>query len=531
MKTKILSILALLLTVTQGAWAASVNCLPSDIGKVLGTDGKVYATVDAAGGISNVSGMIAYVNGTTGIAIGPSDLLWNSSDGSQKMPVSDALNACNNYTKNRPSAATTVWRLPSQADFNNMIGANGCESANNLRNMIGRQASSCGCAGMRTDEGYWSSTQSGSGIYYNLWSTNCDAVATRDNEKYVRPCFTFNVTPNYTISFNANGGSGSVASQTKFEDTDITLPSSGFTRDGYTFAGWNTQADGNGTPYAAGATYSANAAVTLYAQWTCNTTTSGIDWDPSTNSGTFLMPAYNVEVSTELWYLVNETKTLDENIAAYGTKSDFFLNRTLKANVWNTFASPFAIAEENMTKYFGAGAKVRQLNTTEVAENVLTLNFTDANEIVAGQPYLVKPAANVDFSADGKEFAGVDLNAAEPTATTTTYVNFIPTLGVTEVTGNVKDILILNTDGKLVHPSAVGNMKGFRGYFVMNEAVSAREFIMNFGDGETTGIQPIRMENGTTPAEGTYDLSGRRIQGQPTQKGVYIQNGKKVIIK
>jgi hypothetical protein len=163
--------------------------------------------------------------------------------------------------------------------------------------------------------------------------------------------------------------------------------------------------------------------------------------------------------------------------------------------------------------------------------NVLTLNFTDASEIVAGQPYLVKPAATVDFSADGKEFAGVDLTAASATPTPTTYVDFVPTLGKTAVTGDVKDILILNTSGTLVHPSAEGNMKGFRGYFLMHDAVGARAFIMNFGDGETTGIQPIRMENGTTPAEGTYDLSGRRIQGQPTQKGVYIQNGKKVIIK
>lgn len=65
-------------------------------------------------------------------------------------------------------------------------------------------------------------------------------------------------------------------------------------------------------------------------------------------------------------------------------------------------------------------------------------------------------------------------------------------------------------------------LAGFRGYFKMHDApAGAREFIMNFGDGETTGIQPIRMENGTTPAEGTYDLSGRRIQGQPTQKGAY----------
>ena len=84
------------------------------------------------------------------------------------------------------------------------------------------------------------------------------------------------------------------------------------------------------------------------------------------------MPAYDVEVSTELWYKVDEEKTLDANIAAYGTKSDFFLNRTLTANVWNTFASPFAIAAGDMTKYFGAGAKVRQLESTSVDGTVLT---------------------------------------------------------------------------------------------------------------------------------------------------------------
>ena len=46
--------------------------------------------------------------------------------------------------------------------------------------------------------------------------------------------------------------------------------------------------------------------------WAQSPTTSGIDWNPSTNSGTFLMPAYDVEVSTELWYKVDEEKTLDE---------------------------------------------------------------------------------------------------------------------------------------------------------------------------------------------------------------------------
>ena len=192
------AVLLLLCFTASGAWAESVNCLPSDIGKVLGMDGKVYATVSAAGGMGSVAGMIAYVNTSTneGIAIGPSDLNWNSTEGSGRTSVTNAISSCGGYTRTRPSAATTGWRLPSQADFNNMIGSDGCQSADNLRNMQGRQSSSCGVWAMIDDESYWSSTEtpSGQGIYYNLYKNDCNSIAYGTNEKYVRPCFTFSVT-------------------------------------------------------------------------------------------------------------------------------------------------------------------------------------------------------------------------------------------------------------------------------------------------------------------------------------------------
>ena len=278
----------------------------------------------------------------------------------------------------------------------------------------------------------------------------------------------------------------------------------------------------------------------LLAVATTGAWAQGSDPDPieltSTDGETWTlasMPDYDVELEIEYWYKLAATETLDDNKTNYGMRDDFFLDRTLTANVWNTFASPFAIAAGDMTKYFGADAKVRQLNTTSVNGTVLTLNFTDATSIVAGKPYLVKPAATVDFSADGKEFAGVDLTAASATPTATTYVDFVPTLGKTEVTGVPEDILMLNASGNLVHPSEAGYMKGFRGYFLMHEAASsARAFRIDFGDGEATGIIPIRTEGSTAFSDNmTYDLQGRRINGQPTQKGVYIQNGKKVIIK
>ena len=71
----------------------------------------------------------------------------------------------------------------------------------------------------------------------------------------------------YKITYNANGGSGAPTNQTKTYGTALTLSSTKPTRAGYTFKRWNTKADGSGINYAPGASYSANAVVTLYAIW------------------------------------------------------------------------------------------------------------------------------------------------------------------------------------------------------------------------------------------------------------------------
>ena len=76
----------------------------------------------------------------------------------------------------------------------------------------------------------------------------------------------------YTVSYNANGGSGAPSSQTKYYGKTLTLSSTKPTRTGYTFKGWATSASGSVT-YAAGASYTANASVTLYAVWQANTYT------------------------------------------------------------------------------------------------------------------------------------------------------------------------------------------------------------------------------------------------------------------
>jgi uncharacterized repeat protein (TIGR02543 family) len=85
----------------------------------------------------------------------------------------------------------------------------------------------------------------------------------------------------YPVTYNGNDASVGTAPdpETKIEGVNLTLAtnSGNLSKTGYAFDGWNTQADGNGVDYTAGTTYTANAALTLYAKWTlvCTNPTNG----------------------------------------------------------------------------------------------------------------------------------------------------------------------------------------------------------------------------------------------------------------
>lgn len=117
------------------------------------------------------------------------------------------------------------------------------------------------------------------GHTFNGWNTKADGSGTNyKNKQSVKNLTSKNGvtitlyakwTPNkYTVSYNANSGSGAPANQTKTYGVDLTLSSTKPTRTGYTFSKWNTKADGTGTNYNSGAKYTGNANLTLYAVWT-----------------------------------------------------------------------------------------------------------------------------------------------------------------------------------------------------------------------------------------------------------------------
>lgn len=96
--------------------------------------------------------------------------------------------------------------------------------------------------------------------------------------------YTIAAKTSYTVSFNANGGTGAPASQTKWHGTALTLSGTKPTRTGYTFQGWGTSATVTSVDYAAGASYTSNANATLYAIWKINTYTVSYNNNGGTGS-------------------------------------------------------------------------------------------------------------------------------------------------------------------------------------------------------------------------------------------------------
>lgn len=102
----------------------------------------------------------------------------------------------------------------------------------------------------------------------------------------------------YTITFNANGGSGTPAAQTKTHGTALTLSSTKPTRDGYTFLGWATSSTATSAQYKPGAGYTQDADVTLYAVWQKNSVSGfgSFYCQNGTIVGTYNAPGGMIEV-------------------------------------------------------------------------------------------------------------------------------------------------------------------------------------------------------------------------------------------
>ena len=257
--------------------------------------------------------------------------------------------------------------------------------------------------------------------------------------------------------------------------------------------------------------------------------------DLGNNTWQFTMPDYavvaNIEYDTDLELQeenVNTTVLADWD----GYEADVTLKRTLKAGSWNTFAIPYDISTGflNILKNYYPITAVKELTDATLTDGTLNLTFDNATRIEAGKPYLVMVESDFDLST----IAVPDVVKATPHPFTSDAVDFIPTLGkTTSPAGDVKNVLFMTSGGNLKHPTTLpADIKGFRAYFQLKgDAANAASFNLDFGNGETTGISSLTSEPSSNGEGSIYSLDGRRLSGKPAQKGVYIVNGKKMVIK
>lgn len=130
-------------------------------------------------------------------------------------------------------------------------------------------------------------------------------------------------------------------------------------------------------------------------------------------------------------------------------------------------------------------------------------------------------------------FENMCIGANTPMTVTTEFVDFIGTFNPVSI-GKEGDntMLYLGAANKLYWPNAEMTIGCQRAYFQLNGLTAGdpalSRIVLNFGDSdETTGIMTT---NDTTSDGAWYDLQGRRLNGQPTQGGIYIHHGRKTVI-
>jgi hypothetical protein len=234
------------------------------------------------------------------------------------------------------------------------------------------------------------------------------------------------------------------------------------------------------------------------------------------------------------------TVELDElatTAPAAATGVNVKVKRTLNANKWSTICLPFAMTAEQVTSAFGAGTEIKDFTSWSSKEDdetgdivSITIGFTPVTTMAANHPYLIKVANAITYE-DGFTIENVNI-APEATPNKqigkgkkrgTFYGNYVANSEVPE-----NDLFVSNN--KFYYSNGSTKMKAFRGYFDLYDYLSILDegdARISMVDDDVTGINTVHGANGN--ADGTYDLQGRKVENP--KKGLYINNGKKVVIK
>ena len=336
----------------------------------------------------------------------------------------------------------------------------------------------------------------------------------------------------YAVKYDANGGSGAPAQQTKTYGKTLTLSSTKPTRTGYTFKNWNIKADGSGTSYAPGTSYTGNAALTLYAQWTVNT--YAVKYDANGGSGA---PA-------------QQTKTYGKTLTLSSTKPTrtgyTFKNWNIKADGSGTSYAPG-------TSYTGNAALTLYaqweplLKVSPISDITFTgrevkpeVVITDNGKVLKkGTDYTVVYKNNINVNTIKKvnEGIGSDFNENLPYVAVigkgnysgTIYINFnIVALPISDTSGNPTAGITLNLSENLVcnNTSAQTVFKSIRSTVAMREG---QDFLLSLKTVSAKDATGKAVPSGTSLTEnriptgytGSFQL---KIMGKGNYSGTITKN-------
>ncbi|MCM1363382.1 MAG: InlB B-repeat-containing protein [Ruminococcus sp.] len=184
---------------------------------------------------------------------------WGTSTGDTSVDYSSG----GNYTKNASITLYAIWRKKITLTYNanGGSGAPSSQSAYVYNSNTSYKFTVSSTKPTRTGYTFlgWSTSKSATTATYS--GENSYTVSSNTT------LYAVWIELTYTVSYNANGGSGAPNKQTKYYTKTLTLSSSKPTRSGYNFKGWASSSTTTTVKYAAGASYTANASITLYAVW------------------------------------------------------------------------------------------------------------------------------------------------------------------------------------------------------------------------------------------------------------------------
>lgn len=203
---------------------------------------------------------------------------------------------------------------------------------------------------------------------------------------------------------------------------------------------------------------------------------------------------------------------------------DVQLKRSLSPAQWNTFCVPFTISEDVIAEKFGAGTLVYTFGSM----NGNVMNFKASTTIEAGKPYIVKPTKTVVDPI----FTGVNIVESDPVKLGENGFYMQGTYGAKTDLLDDGTNLFLGEGNKFYKPAKGSTkMKGMRAFFIVPQGTNFAALRANI-DGATTAIDEL-----TTVVEQPTDNRIYNLQGQfvgtsfEGLHGVYVQNGKKVLVK